>query len=209
MPVRYVAAFGSRSPYFMDSVAMKKNLRSAQGTRYALFAYNIKGKEGGYADFYDFKVEEPMAERSKNIPLGKVVTLTNITNNLQVWANPHGMMHSAGQGSKEFNGPGCYFKVHDKGKGKVALEALNGTGFLTVVGIGLAGDVRLMKEESEGSLFQWQDMLYNQCTLMSLKTNRYVGLIPETGDPYSADFPGALPNRRNGTVLTWKVFGEQ
>jgi xylan 1,4-beta-xylosidase len=192
-----------------DSIRLPYQLKTFQGTRYALFAYNIEGKEGGYADFYDFKVEEPIAERSKNIPLGKIITLTNIANNLQVWANPHGMMHSVGQGSKEFNGPGCHFKVHDRVKGKVALEALNGTGFLTVVGIGLSSDVRLMKEESEGSLFQWQDMLYNQCMLMSLKTNRYVGLIPETGEPYSADYPGALPNRRNGTVLTWKVLDEQ
>jgi hypothetical protein len=37
-------------------------------------------------------------------------------------------------------------------------EALNGTGFLTVVGAGLSGDVRLMKEETEACLFQWQDM---------------------------------------------------
>jgi hypothetical protein len=63
-------------------------------------------------------------------------------------------------GLKEFNGPGFQFKVHDRGKGK---------------------------EESEGSLFQWQDLLHNQCMLLSLKTNRYIGMIPGTGEPYSAD----------------------
>jgi len=95
--------------------------------------------------------------------------------------------------------------VHDRGKGRVALEALNGSGFLTVVGIGLAGDVRLKKEESKGSLFQWQDMLHNQCMLLSLKTNRYLGLIPGTGGPYSAVHPGTLPGRRDGTVMVWRV----
>lgn len=58
---------------------------------------------------------------------------------------------------------------------------MNGTGFVTVVGAGLSADVRLIKKESVGSLFQWQDMLHGQCMLLSLKTNRYVGLdrLPE------------------------------
>jgi hypothetical protein len=39
-----------------------------QGARYALFALNRQGKEGGYAEFDDFNVEEPLADRSRNIP---------------------------------------------------------------------------------------------------------------------------------------------
>jgi xylan 1,4-beta-xylosidase len=188
-----------------DAIRLPYQLKTFQGTRYALFAYNTAGKKGGYADFNDFKVDEPMADRSNNIPSGKIITLTNAANHLQVWANPHGMMHSARQGSREFDGPGCRFKVHGRGKGRVALEAMNGTGFLTVVGIGLSSDVRLMKEESEGSLYQWQDLLHNQCMLLSFKTNRYVGLIPETGEPYSANRQGTCPNRKDGTVFTLKV----
>jgi xylan 1,4-beta-xylosidase len=118
------------------------------------------------------------------------------------------MMHSTRPGSKEVNTPGCQFRVHDRGKGRVVLEALNGTGFLTVVGIGISGDVRLIKEESDASLFQWQDLLHNQCMLLSLKTNKYIGLTPGTGEPYAADRPGTLPNRKDGTVLVWKVVGE-
>ncbi len=148
-----------------------------------------------------------MTDRSNNIPLNKTITLTNLATDFLVWANPHGMMHSAGQGSDEAKGKGCLFKVHDRGKGKVVLEAMNGTGFLTVVGIGLSGDVRLMKEESEGSLFQWQDMLYNQCMLLSIKSNRFIGLIPGTGDPYSADKTGTTPNRKEGSVFSWKIAG--
>jgi len=188
-----------------DSIRLPYQLKTFQGSRYALFAYNTAGKSGGYADFEDFRLVEPLADRSDNIPLGKVITLTNMATNLPVWANPHGMMHSASPGSGEFNGTGCQFRVYDRGKGRVVLEALNGTGFLTVVGIGISGDVRLMKEESEGSLFQWQDMLHNQCMLLSLKTNRYLGLIPNTGGPYSASSPGTLPNRKDGTVMIWRV----
>jgi xylan 1,4-beta-xylosidase len=191
-----------------DSIRLPYQLKTFQGTRYALYAFNENGKEGGYADFDDFKVFEPMADRSKNIPLEKTITLTNLADNSHVWANPHGMMYSAAQGSAEFNGPGCKFRIHNKGKGRLTLEALNGTGFLTVVGIGLASDVRLTKEESDGSIFQWQDLLYNQCMLLSLKTNRYLGLNPGTGGPYSADRQGVLPGRKDGTVLTWKIAGE-
>lgn len=45
------------------------------------------------------------------------------------------------------------------GKGRIALESMDGSGFITVLGEGLSGDVRMMKDESEGSLFLWQDML--------------------------------------------------
>lgn len=187
-----------------DSICLPYQLKTFQGSRYALFAYNRNGKNGGYAEFNDFELIEPMADRSENIPTDKIITLTNLATEAAVWANPHGMMHSTNKGSKEYNSLGCQFRVHDRGKGQVVLEALNGTGFLTVVGIGISGDVRLMKEESEASLFQWQDMLRNQCMLLSLKTNRYIGLIPATGQPYSANFSGTLPNRKDGTVFTWK-----
>ena len=74
----------------------------------------------------------------------------------------------------------------------------------TVVGAGLSADVRPMKQESADSLFMWQDMLRGQqCMLLSLKTQRFVGIDPDTGEPYSADWAGAHPDRREGTVLVW------
>ncbi|UDF04018.1 glycoside hydrolase 43 family protein [Asticcacaulis sp. AND118] len=179
-------------------------LRTFQGVRYALFAYNEKGVEGGKADFDDFRVDEPLADRSKNIPAGKIVTIRNLANDLPMWANPHGMLHFAAQGSKDAAGPGARFRVHDRGQGRVALEAMDGSGFLTVVGLGLSSDVRLMKSETPDSLFQWQDMLRHQFMLMSLRTHRYLGLDGRTGEPYAADWPGADPDRKNGTVLMWE-----
>ncbi len=186
-------------------VVLPYQLKTFQGTRMALFAFNTKDTKGGYVDFDDFTVEEPMADRSGNLPLGKVITLRNLGNNLYAWANPHGMLHVAGEWDRQYKDGECQFRVLDRGKGKVALEAMNGMGFLTVVGAGLSADVRLTKEESEGSLFMWQDMLYNQCMLLSLKTNRYVGTDPTTGEPYAADWSGPSPDRKNGTVFEWKV----
>ena len=101
-----------------DSIRLLYQLKTFQGSRYALFAYNMQGKEGGYADFEDFKLVEPLADRSRNIPVGKIITLTNLGTDALVWANPHGMMHSASAGSKEAQGAGCQFRVHDRGKGQ-------------------------------------------------------------------------------------------
>ena len=180
-------------------------MHTFQGVRYALFAYNMEGREGGYAYFDNFKVEEPFADRSKNLPVGKVVTLTNLANGERAWANPHGMLHHVAPGNEAFGSTSCQFRVHDRGKGRVVLEAADGSGFLTVTGLGLSGDVRLMKKETEASLFLWQDMLWGHCMLLSLQTGRFVGLDPLTGEPYAADWQGTRPDRKDGTVFAWTV----
>lgn len=184
-----------------DSTVLPYQLKTFQGIRMALFAFNTKGKQGGYAEFDDFRVEEPLAYRAKNIPLGKIIKLTNLSNGQMAWANPHGMLTPTDKMNK-----GCMFRVVDCGTGRVALEAMNGTGFLTVIGKGLSADVRMMKEKTDGCLFQWQDMISisNQFMLLSLKTNRYVGASPDMGEPYSADWTGTTPDRKNGTVFEWE-----
>jgi hypothetical protein len=186
-----------------DEIRLPYQLKSFQGVRYALFAFNAAGRDGGYADFANFQVAEPLADRSKNLPVGKVITLSNLANGTAVWANPLGMLHWARPGSEEASGPGARFRVHDRGRGRVALETMNGNGFVTVVDAGLSADLQLHKQETDGSLFQWQDLLRGQCMLLSLQTHRYVGLDPATGEPYSADWPGTRPDRKDGTVLVW------
>jgi hypothetical protein len=185
-----------------DEFHLPYQLKTFQGGRYALFAFNAGGNEGGYADFDDFRVDEPLADRSANFPAGKVITLTNLANGTVVWASPRGMLHWARPGTKEATELGARFRVLDRGQGRVALESLAG-GYLTVVGAGLSADVRVMAAESAGSLFQWQDMLRGQCMLLSLLTHRYVGVDPANGEPYSADCPGTRPDRKDGTVLVW------
>jgi hypothetical protein len=39
--------------------------------------------------------------------------------------------------------------------------------------------------------------------LLSLKTHRHVGIHPQTGEPYSAESPGANPDRKDGGVFLW------
>jgi xylan 1,4-beta-xylosidase len=185
-------------------IRLPYQLKTFQGVRYALFAFNSAGREGGHADFANFRVDEPLADRSQNIPFGQVVSFTNFANGSFVWANPHGMLHTAQPGSKQAESTQARFRVHDRGQGRVVLEAMDGSGFLTVVGSGLSADVRPMKRESEDSLFVWQDMLRDrQCMLLSLKTHRYLGIDPTTGEPYGADWTGTTPSRNDGTVLVW------
>lgn len=194
-----------------DSLPLPYQLKIFQGSRYSLFCYhsiqdgNNTRPSKGYAEFDNFEVEEPMADRSANFPMGKVITLTNLSNGSRLWGTKRGVCHSAAPESAEFNSDDCKFRVLDRGKGRVVLECLNGMGYVTITGFGLSADVRLVKNESEASLFQWQDMLRGQCMLMSLKTHRYVGCTPDQGEPYSADFPGASPNRRNGCVFQFDV----
>ena len=186
------------------AIRLPYQLKTFQGTRLALFAFNTAGRPGGYAEFLDFRVDEPMADRSQHVPLGRVVTLTNVANGDVAWLHPLGLLHFAAPGSKEAESPRARFRVLDRGAGRVALEAMDGSGFLTITGLGLAGDVRVLKQESADSLFLWQDMLRDrQCMLLSLKTHRYVGLDPATGEPYAANSPGAHPDRKDGAVLVW------
>jgi beta-xylosidase len=194
---------GRRFEAIGDPVRLPYQLKTFQGTRYALFAWNRAGAEGGHADFDGFRVDEPLADRSRNIPLVQVVTLSNLGDGTRARVHPLGVLQPVPSGSEEAATPGARFRVHDRGHGLVALEAMDGSGFLTVVGIGLAADVRLLPESAD-SLFMWQDMLRDrQFMLLSMRTQRLVGLLPGSGEPYAADRPGPRPDRRDGTVLVW------
>ena len=192
-----------------SEIVMPYQLKTFQGARLTLFAYNTKGKQGGVASFDDWRVDEPMADRSGNLPIGKVIRLCNLNDGSYAFVHKQGMLHMCSKGSREYNSGASQFRVHDRGKGRVVLEAMNGAGFLTVVGEGLSADVRFMKKESEGSLILWQDMLRSECMLLSLHTNRMIGLYPGTGAPYGADVRGADPDRRNGPVFRWEEVSEE
>lgn len=120
-------------------------------------------------------------------------------------ALPRGILHTAWAGADNYDGDDCIFTVHDRGQGRVVLEAMNDVGFLCVMGKGLSGDVRFVKEENEDCLLQWQDLLHGEFMLLSLKTNRYIGLNPETGETYAADWDGTLPGRKSGAVFKWDI----
>lgn len=186
-------------------------LISFQGSRHALFAFNKEGKNGGYAEFDNFTVEEPDADRSGNIPYGKTLTATsaadrwfriiNKATGRPANCDPHGILYDTNTRDK---GERTQFQIIDMGNGRVALKCRDGR-YLKVYGDGLPGDVRFTRNEKEAEVFLWQDLLNHDFMLLSLKNHRYLGKSPTTGSPYSMDFTGPDPARRNGSVLYWEA----
>ena len=187
-----------------DTIIQSYQLKTFQGVRTALYAYNTGSRNGGYADFDDFVVEEPMADRSNNIPMGKTIRLFNMSDGTPMYATAHGLMHNTWVGSNNYNSPQTQFVVIDKGHGKVNLQCADGR-YVFIAGNGLSGDVRFTTDISKAEEFVWQDMLEGQCMLLSLKTQRYVCKHPNDGSPYSADCQGPDANRKNGCVFKWKI----
>ena len=171
-----------------------------QGSRHALFAFNIKGKNGGYAEFDNFTVDEPMADRSKNIPLGKTFRIINKATNRPAICLPHGLLYDTHANDKNER---TQFQLVDRGNGMVALKCFDGQ-YIKVYGEGIPGDVRFTNDANEAEVFLWQDYLNQDFMLYSVRNHRYIGKSPTTGSPYSMDFDGPDPARRNGSVLRWE-----
>lgn len=169
-----------------------------QGSRHALFAYNITGKNGGFAEFDNFTVEEPNADRSKNMPYGKLFRIVNLATNRMAEATPHGLLYDTTRDSQR-----THFRIVDCENGKVILQCEDSR-YLMTSGIGIAGDVRFTKNRDEAEVFLWQDYLGQEFMLLSMKNHRYLGKSPTTGSPYSMDVTGPDPARRNGSVLRWE-----
>ena len=175
-------------------------LISFQGSRHALFIFNHKGKNGGYAEFDNFTVEEPQADRSGNIPYGKMFRIVNLATEKPMIALSHGLIYDTDASDHSVQ---TRFRLIDKGQGKVILQCEDGR-YVFCSGYGIAGDVRLTTDESKAEVFLWQDYLNHEFMLMSMRTHRYIGKSPTTGSPYSMDFPGADPARHNGAVFRWE-----
>ena len=171
-----------------------------QGSRHALFCFNRKGKQGGYAEFDNFTVVEPDADRSGNIPYGKTFRIVNLATGHPAIALKHGLLHDT---DAKDNSKLTRFRLIDKGQGQVVLQCEDGR-YVFCSGFGMAGDVRLTTDESKAEVFMWQDYLNHEFMLMSMRTHRYIGKSPTTGSPYSMDFTGADPARRNGAVFRWE-----
>ena len=186
-----------------------------QGSRHALFAFNRKGIQGGYAEFDNFTVEEPQADRSKNIPYGKTFRIINLATGKPAIALKHGLLHDtegfrpapSSDKNAEVTSDLTHFRVIDKGQGKVVLQCEDGR-YVFTSGYGIAGDVRLTDDPAKAEVFLWQDYLNHEFMLMSMRTHRYIGKSPTTGSPYSMDFTGADPARVNGSVLRWEAVSD-
>ncbi len=193
-----------------DAVTLVFQLRTFQGVRYALFAYNTLGAAGGYADFDRFGVAEPRANGQRPaIPLGQLITLSSPADST-VLVNWRGYLRPVPAGSPLATGPAARFRVLDRGRGRVALESAGGEesagGLVRVERLAGLGEVRIGPGGSaEATTFQWQDMLRGDLMLLALTNHRYLVAPPRTRGLCAADAPGTTPGRDNGTCLRWQA----
>ena len=171
-----------------------------QGSRHALFAFNVNGRQGGYAEFDNFTVEEPKADRSHNIPYSKTFRIINKATGRPAICDPHGILYDT---NADDHSQRTQFQLVDCGRGVVLLRCVDGR-YIKCYGEGLPGDVRFTTDQRDAEQFLWQDYLDGDFMLLSLRNHRYVGKSPTTGSPYSMDWTGADPARRGGAVLHWE-----
>jgi beta-xylosidase len=164
---------------------MAFQLKTFQGIRYALFAYNERGQAGGFADFDSFAVAEPNPKGLMHpIPLGKSVTLAVAAPDLSLAEHEGSVVARAGaEGAARL-------RLVDRGQGRVALALAGGH-----VSINATGDAWVKPGAAGmGETFQWMETVYGEPMLMSLVTNRYLTVDPASGQ-VSATSPGARPDR--------------
>jgi beta-xylosidase len=172
-------------------------LKTFQGVRYALFAFNDAGSPGGHADFDGFSAEEPHPRGlMRPIPSGRTITLT---------------VHDGGIALGLKDGPlaavpvdkAGRFTAVDCGQGRVALRAGDGR-WLTVSPAGEGSKITLAAGSlSSATTFQWIENVYGDLMLLSLATDRYLRIDPATG-VITADHPGPAPDRHDGSCFDWK-----
>lgn len=187
-------------------IIMPYQLKTFQGIRYALFNFNTRGNEGGYADFSDFEVIEPRCKGlTRPIPYNKIITLRSIADGT-VLVNWRNHVRPVDEDSQFAEGKTAHFKVLDRGNGRIALQSVATGGLVTVKGEAGLAEVRIEDEDQgEASTFQWQDMLKGDLMLMSLYSHRYLFADPNAGSLCSADARGARPDRKGGACFSWEI----
>ena len=224
--IQYYFSFDGKKYYKIGrKMPLSYQLCTFQGSRVSLFAYNYCGRNGGFAEFDNFTCVETQADRSKNIPLGQKIHIINVATGKPMHAMSHGLLHdnsslrsAPAEGTsnnkkmskadaKKMYDAEQVFTLVDKGNGKVLLKCEDGR-YVFVTGIGMPGDVKLTKDESKAEEFMYQDYLGREFMLMSTRTHKYLGKSPKSGSPYSMDYAGADPARKNGAVFKYKFVAE-
>jgi len=160
-----------------------------QGVRYGLFSYNKTGTEGGFADFDRIDVYQPHTHGlMRPIPYGRSIRLASF----------HAKTGLAVSGGRLASGVPTRFEIVGRGLGRVALRS--GRSYVTV---GADGGVTLGPRPSgTAQNFQWIETPTGELVLMSLATNRFLRIDPQSGG-IRADSPGPMPDGSDGTRFIW------
>lgn len=167
-----------------EPMIMVFQLKTFQGIRYALFAYNEAGREGGYADFDRVTIDEPHPRGlMRPIPGGESGTL--------VLANAPDVGLGVALGTV-IGGKPQAFTVEPVGLGRVALRHVEG-----VLSVTAGGVVTIDGVVGEATHFQWMETPTGEVTLMALATHRFLRIAPDGA--VRADSPGPRPDSQDGT----------
>lgn len=158
-------------------------LRTFQGIRYSLFAFNVAGTPGGVADFDSIDVHEPNPRGlMRPPPAGKSVRFESV--------NDGPTLRVGGMRA---------FAVVDLGRQRVGLRVIDGS-FVSVAADGTLS-LKRVERPADAESFVWSETLNGDVTLTSLVTHC---LVRAAGDASKADAVGPRPDRRDGVSLTWK-----
>jgi hypothetical protein len=185
---------------------MAYQLITFQGARVSLFNYNTGGKTGGYADFDNFRMDEPRARGiERMIPVGKTITLTSGADGsfLAVDTQSNVLVNVAADST---NAPpqNGQFQVIDLGKGRVALKAANGR-FVSAAEEGVSLKDLGAKPPGAAESFQWVNLMRGDSMLMSLVNHRYLASKPNEPGPVTISATGPRPDRKDGACFKWKA----
>ncbi|HTN40852.1 MAG TPA: family 43 glycosylhydrolase [Asticcacaulis sp.] len=160
-----------------------------QGVRYGLFSYNTSGAEGGFADFDSIDVYQPHTNGlMRPIPYDRAIRLTSFHATTGLSASPAGLTSASP----------TQFKVINRELGRVALRADG-----RYVTVDEDGRVSLGTGQPGASqTFQWIETPTGELVLMSLATNRFLRIDPQT-KAIRADSPGPMPDNSDGARFNW------
>jgi beta-xylosidase len=189
-----------------DPFIMAYQLTTFQGVRFALFNYNTSGKPGGYADFDNFKVDEPRARGiERMIPVGTTITLTGSADGTLLAADTQNVtLVNVAADSTNAVARNVQFQVVDLGKGCVALKAANGR-FVSATDDGVSLKGLAGKAPRDAESFQWVNLMRGDTMLMSLANHRYLATKPNEPGPVTVSATGPRPDRKGGACFKWKT----
>jgi len=172
-----------------DEVALYYQTFTFQGVRYGLFSYNRSGAEGGFADFDQIDVYQPHTNGlMRPIPYGRSIRLASF----------HATSGLAVSSGRLASAVPTRFEIVDRGLGRVALRSSR-----LYVTVGGDGAVTLAAgRPGPAQNFQWIETPTGELVLMSLATNRFLRIDPQTRD-IRADSPGPMPDDSDGARFIW------
>lgn len=172
-----------------EDMTMVYQLKTFQGVRHALFAYNEKGVEGGHADFDRFEVIEPYPRGlMQAIPAGQSGYLVRADDPATGLGLDLGSI-IAGQPMALSVEPLELGRV--RFRSGAALISVTAGGVMTLSGL----------QDAVAMAFQWMETPTGEVVLMSLATNRFVRLAPN--GVARADSPGPVPGGSDGVRFRW------